>query len=393
MRFEQTGLVPFSFSNGRLCEVGSPPGYRDSMKSQAITLTAILLIFALATNATPPGNYVFTFEYLVFADTDFKDGFGLADPADQNSPCTSLFLGGRGIQPISGSWEGDQNIGNNLNGPGMGVSKLVPPLTPAGGWLPDSGGINTGFPCPLPGSGTGTLWVVWSGMNWRSILTESFTKVNICDFKSFPSSSAGCLAVPSTNMQLFASACSDWSTARFGADYTDGKGKYAAGIPFDQLALKSDQIECPIRHSHDYTHTIQDFSSGLASQTFDAIKNEAVVHAGSGTTYIAVCWRLDYLNFQNPLAPVWGQVRAHDWKLILDIDDLGAPGSFIAPLQRHYGSAISGDFDVGSTATGMRGFYSHDPGNARGNDVGQNGFGPCPASAPLPEGKKPAPII
>ncbi|MCA1818994.1 MAG: hypothetical protein LC620_02900, partial [Halobacteriales archaeon] len=145
------------------------------------------------------------FEFLQASSVDFKDGVGIADPADQNNPCTSLLLGGRGYQPLSGQW--DQDIGINLNGPGFGISKLSPPLSPTfvpsgppeyTNWIPNSAGIPLGLSCPLPGSptpsGDHTLWLIWSGMNWRSIEGHSITLINLCTQNIVRSRSPGCLA-------------------------------------------------------------------------------------------------------------------------------------------------------------------------------------------------------
>jgi hypothetical protein len=300
-----------------------------------------------------------------------------------------MLLGLRGIQPLAETWEVDQNMGTNLNGPGVGISNLVPPLAPVGGWLPASGGIQlAGVECPIPGSLPGPghdLWLVFSGVNWRSAQADSSTGINLCTQQTFASSSPGCLAVPGANLALVAAACANGG-ATFGHDYTDAKGKYLGGLPFDTLALKNDQIACATRHAHDYTNTVQAFAAGSAGQTFDIIKNEAVVHAGSGTTYMAVCWSIDYVDFTNPLAPVNLVAKTHDWKLIIDLND--APANIVAALLLHYGGQQAGDAGVGGATVALRGFYSDDSTGA-----GQNGFGPCPASGSLPEGKKPSPLV
>ncbi|MCA1811368.1 MAG: hypothetical protein LC623_05085, partial [Halobacteriales archaeon] len=176
-------------------------------------------------------------------------------------------------------------------------------------------------------------------------------------------------------------------------DYTDGKGKYLAGLPFDTLGLKNDMINCPVRRSIDYTNTIQDFTAGGASQTFDIIKNEAVVTAGSGTTYMAICWRIAYLDFSNPLAPTSEMAQTHDWKLILDLNDAGGSAGWLSALQLHYGGQQPGDSGIGAT-TALRGFYSDDAGYSNGVSDGQNGPGPC-TNGPsyLTKLKEPSPLI
>ncbi|MCA1812265.1 MAG: hypothetical protein LC623_09700, partial [Halobacteriales archaeon] len=164
-------------------------------------------------------------------------------------------------------------------------------------------------------------------------------------------------------------------------DYTDGKGKYLGGVPFDTLGFKNDMIKCTVRRSANYTDTIQDFTAGGAGQTFDIIRNAAVVLPGSGTTYMAVCWQITYLNFSDPLNPTTNLAQAHDWKLIIDLNDLGAPASWLAALQLHYGGQQPGDNGIGAT-TALRGFYSDDAGYSKGATTGQNGPGPCPNGPP-----------
>ncbi|MFO1534469.1 MAG: hypothetical protein ABR586_02265, partial [Thermoplasmatota archaeon] len=264
----------------------------------------------MSVTAQPPGNYSITFEFLVASYFDFKDGVGIADPGDENNPCTALLLGLRGIQPLAETWEVDQNMGTNLD-PGDAsapdLTPLVPPLAPLGGWLPNSVGINLGIACPIPGSPTPPaahpLWLAWSGVNWHSAEADSSTQISLCTQQTFPSSSPGCLAIPDNQMHLWASACTSAAAATFGHDYTDGKGKYLGGVPFDTLGFKNDMIKCTVRRSANYTDTIQDFTAGGAGQTFDIIRNAAVVLPGSGTTYMAVCWQITYLNFSDPLNP------------------------------------------------------------------------------------------
>ncbi|MCA1818579.1 MAG: hypothetical protein LC620_00755 [Halobacteriales archaeon] len=358
---------------------------------------------AMPASAQPPGNYSITFEYLVASYFDFKDGVGIADPNDVNNPCTALLLGLRGIQPLAETWEVDQNMGTNLNGPGIGVSNLVPPLAPVGGWLPASGGVNLGFDCPIPGAPVSppdprntdglnhNMWFIWSGVNWRSAEADSSANLFLCTQKTFASSSPGCLAIPDNRMHLWVSAC-DPSTVLFGHDYTDGKGKYLGGVPFDLLNFKNDMIKCTPRRSVNYTDTIQDFAAGGAGQTFDIIKNEAVVPLGTDTTYMAVCWQIGYLNFSDPLNPTTHLAQAHDWKLIIDL--LDTPANIVAALQLHYGGAQPGDNGVGPATVALRGFYSDDAGYNKGTSTtGQNGPGPCANGTQYTEKlKKPHPI-
>jgi hypothetical protein len=409
------------------------------MKTPTMLVVAAFVAGALAMPATamPQGHYSITFEYITTSYFDFKDGVGIADPADQDNPCTLLLLGLRGIQPIAETWEVDQNMGLNLNGPAVGISNLVPPLAWAGGaqgsedpnhpdWIANSGGIPTPFDCPIPGSPVSTLgdphnlWLVWSGVNWRSAQSDSSTEIHLCTQKTFPSSSPGCLPIPDSQNRLWASAC-NWNEANFGADYTDGKGKYLGGQPFDLLGLQSDQMKCNKKpHSLanqandgwkrtvNYTDTIQGYESNLAYQTFDIIKNAAVVQQGDGPVYMAVCWDIVYYDFSKNdpvtnMPPLRARALTHDWKLILDVGlggkKGGGPQEIIDALQAHYGGQQAGDQYVGGTNVALRGFYSDDAGNPKGTDfkggtgvVGENGF-PCKGPAGTPDAKKPSPII
>jgi hypothetical protein len=384
----------------------------------SFALLAATMLAAPIAVAQPPGNWSVTIEDLHTSSVDLKDGFGIADPY-QNNPCTYLIPGLRVSQPLRGTWEVDQNMGTNLNGPGAGVDQFLPGLGPVpGSNFTASRGYNLGIPCPLPGSPfpPANLWLVWSGMNWRSAEAASSARLSLCSQKTFPSSSPGCLAVPDSQNRLWASAC-NWNEANFGADYDDGKGKYLGGAPFDALGFKSDQIKCnskphgPVNQGNtawkgtrDYTNTIQDFSSGGASQTFDLIKNEAVVPNGFGPAYMAVCWDMQYLDFSKN-DPVTGfpplRVRAltHDWKLILDVGlggkKQGGVSELVDALQAHYGGQQVGDQYSPFPNVAMRGFYSQDSGNPKGTDfktgatgvVGENGF-PCKGPATLPAAKK-----
>jgi hypothetical protein len=368
------------------------------------TLAAAFFMAAmvvLPVTAQPPGNVSITFEFLFASDADFKDGIGIADPNDQNSPCTVRQFGARVSQPATGTWDLDQNMGTNLNGPAVGISNLVPPLAPVGGWLPASGGIDTNVACPIPGSptvGDHSLWLVWSGMNWRTFDQESWATLRLCTQKTFSSSSPGCLALPDASLRLWATACAPGSDS-FSAHYLDGKGKYLGGVPFDTLLFKNDALACTAAHSHDYTNTIQDFTAGGAAQTFKYVKNEAVVHAGSvaaqslGTrsaTYMTVCWQATYLNFSDPLNPTTNLAQTHDWKLIWDLTSIpvaGSPGVVTAVTEHYFGKLARDGSHAGGNTVAMRGFYSDDAGA-----TGQNGFGSC-TSGTLPEAKKPAPLI
>jgi hypothetical protein len=157
----------------------------------------------------------------------------------------------------------------------------------------------------------------------------------------------------------------------FDHDYIDGNGQYP-----DALLLENDKIICDIRHAHDYTATVQDFAVGRAAQTFHLIPNEAVVHASSGTTYMAICWSIDYADFTNPLAPISLATQTHDWKLIIDIND----PIILIDLQSHYGGQRLGDRGIYGPTVALRGFYSQS---------GDNGFGPCPLDVSPAEARGP----
>lgn len=418
------------------------------MKTTPMILAAVLVASAMVAPvaADPPGNWSLTFEFMIFSYFDFKEGAGIYDSGDPDhdsippsTVCILKLLGLRIPQPISITYEGDQNMGTNLNGPAIGISDLG---------LGKPGGIDTDVPCPTQIGGTGfDIFITFHGMNWRAYEHDSSANLFLCTQKVFASSSPGCLAIPNNKMLLWASAC-DVRRVFFGADYTDGKGKHFAGQPYDTLLMKSDMIKCDsdgdptngIDNNWDrtinYTDTIQDFTAGGAGQTFDLIKNEAVVPAGGkatetnpykggkpkgdtnvNTAYMAVCWQMSYLNFSDPLNPTPGLAQTHDWKLIKDLqgflkdlynlDKLASdPESYLdnlnqhilkwqLALDRHYGGAITGDNDIplGSN-TGLRGFYSQDAGNPKAPGAGQNGF-PCdgPAIHHSAKDKKPTPTL
>jgi len=383
------------------------------MKTTPMILAMAFVASAMVApvSADTPGNYSVTFEFLVVSYFDFKDGVGIydgGDPTNTFSGCLLKLLGLRIPQPIAETWEVDQNMGTNLNGPAIGISDLG---------LSKPGGIDTGIPCPPELDGIGNIFLTFSGMNWRSVEHDSSATLTLCTQKNFVSSSPGCLATPE-GARLFTSAC-HWDDAYFGADYTDNKGKYLNGQPFDDLLWKSDQLKCGLLNwewfkTVNWTDTIQDFTAGQASQTFDLIKNENAVPYGSGHSYMAVCWDITYFSFQDPFNPTVERALAHDWKLILDVDTLlnmanpnpaiaaAAQAETLGALQRHYGGAIAGDNDVGGDATRLRGFYSQDAGNPKNDDfknkglgVGQNGF-PCeetPDQHHTVKAKKPTPIL
>jgi hypothetical protein len=366
------------------------------MRSTPTILAATLLASALGLPATagPPGNYSLSYDEPVVSVFDFKAGVGIADPTDPTNPCTILLLDIRQPPPRLDYWKTDLRVGTNLNGPAVGVSNLVPPLAPVGGWLAGSGGIPLGVPCPsllTPGY-PNQLWLVWSGVNWRSAEEDAFTEINLCS--QLPG--VDCVPIPGTQT-VIAAACgngeplppADWSTAAFAHDYGDGKGKDLA--LWDLLAMKNDQISCPIRHAHDYSSTITNFGVNRASQEearpqfIERIKNEAVVHAGTGTTYMVVCWQVSYLMFPGPITPL--VARTHDWKLIVDLADVLAPTNLTGALVNHLGPGPADAGPGGPTAL-LRGLYSESP-----TPAGENGFGPCPTSAPPPERKKPVPLL
>lgn len=372
------------------------------MKTTPMILAAVLVASAMVVPvaAQPPGNYSITFEFLIFSYFDFKDGVGIYDSGDANntfSPCILKLLGLRIPQPFATTWEGDQNMGTNLNGPAIGISDLG---------LGKPNGIDTHIPCLTDIGGTGqNITATWDGMNWRSVEHDSSANLFLCTQKVFASSSPGCLATPQ-DARLYTSACLV-EDSFFGADYTDNKGKYLLGEPFDTLMWKSDQLKCGLANwewykTVDWSDTIQDFTAGGAGQTFDLIKNENAVPYGSGHSYMAVCWDIFYFNFSDPLNPTFERALTHDWKLILDLETIDNTAATTAALNRHYGGAIPGDNDVGGDATRLRGFYSQDAGNPKNDDFkgkglgfGQNGF-PCertPDQHHTAKAKKPTPLI
>ncbi|MCA1811988.1 MAG: hypothetical protein LC623_08265, partial [Halobacteriales archaeon] len=373
------------FTSPGAFQVGNAGGLDGFVTDTFIELPLCMSPPPTGGGGTGPGHVAKTFETTVASSVDFKGGVGIEDPDNPDSACTAALLGVRGSQPVSKAWEADQNLGTNLNGPGFGISNLVPLLSPVPGH-PSQGGINLGIACPIPGSDPGNLWLIWSGMNWRSIEADSSTQINLCTQQTFASSSPGCLAVPGSNLDLIVSACGSLKgpATTFGHNYLDGRGKEVNGLPFDTLAMKNQAISCTPIDSVDYTGTVQSFGGGSASQTFERIKNEAVVHAGAGTRYMAICWSIDYVDFTNPLAPLSLVATAHDWKLIIDVGDPAGVAGIAAAIVTHYGAAQAGDGGVGPATTALRGFYDFS---------GDNGFGPCPGWAPAPATKKPSPLI
>jgi hypothetical protein len=346
------------------------------MHKTPLALAAVLLL-GLSASAAPPGHLSLTSEFLSTPVADFKDGTGIADPTNPNNACNHLVYGLRGRDPAEPTWKVDQNLGTNLFTVGVGISNLVPaPLapTPPGSWLPNSGGVP--LP-PIPGCGPG-LWFIWSGMNWRAAEANSDPALTLCT-RTF----ATCLPVANSNLRLIAAACVP-TAETFAHTYNDGKDKN--GGTYDAQRLKNDVLRCPIAHAHNYTSRVILGTGGAALDPDHPIQNEVVVHTASGTTYMAICWRLDYLDFTNPLSPVARVAQAHDWKLIIDTGD--NPLAIATALTVHYGPQRFGDAPAAPATVAMRGFYS-----GSSTPAGENGFGPCPTSAPLPEAKKPAPIV
>ncbi|MCA1810950.1 MAG: hypothetical protein LC623_02940 [Halobacteriales archaeon] len=325
------------------------------------------------------GHIALTTEDLAVSSFDFKGGAGIVDPTDAGNPCTVRLLGARGLATAPSL--ADPDLGINANGPGAGISNLAPPLTPIpAGWLAGGAGMDLGEACPIPGAGPGDLWLAWSGVNWRSVEADSSSQMSLCTQETFVASSPGCLPVPGSGLALYVSACEGTT---FGHDYTDGRGRETGGQPYDTLAMMSQSIRCMPTHSHDYTWTVQDFGSGIASQGHDLIKNEAIVHIGAGSRYMAICWSVDYLDFSDPLSPMSGVATAHDWKLILDLGDPGGAAGIAGALLRHFGGAQGGDGGFGPSTQALRGLS---------DQSGNNGFGPC-QSGIAPEAKKPTPLV
>lgn len=156
----------------------------------------IASIIAIPSMAAPPGHFSVTSSAKMVSGVDFqngvytvepqnRDGVGIADPDDQNSPCTFLLLGLHG-PPISNSWHADLSIATNMNGQGFSFSNLSPPLTPVPyNGISESAGIPL-VPCPIPGSGPGNVWLVWSGVNWHSTVDYSSASINLVNNRSRP---------------------------------------------------------------------------------------------------------------------------------------------------------------------------------------------------------------
>ncbi|MFO1534217.1 MAG: hypothetical protein ABR586_00985 [Thermoplasmatota archaeon] len=351
--------------------------------SRLLLALALAACGALPAAAGPPGNVVYSWRALAGPSPDLKDGAGVVDPTDAANPCTTLLHGAQTQTGPQGDWPAHLGIATNLDGPAVGVSRLSPPLAPAGGWLPGSGGVPLGIPCPLPGSGAGSLWLVWSGMDWHAGKDETFTEFDLClQLGFFALPGVGCF--PGTaNLRVVASACTDWPAATFTHDYADQKGEEINGIPWDRLATKSDALSCPVRHSHNYTADVTDLGNFRAAFGDRLIKNADLVHPGTGTTYVAVCWHLEYLLFTDPQhwPPIPYVAEGHDWFLVVDHADPLGPANVAAALAAHLGP--------GAGTTALRGVYSGSE-----TAAGQNGYGPCPTTAPPPPASpKPLPLI
>ncbi|MFO1535341.1 MAG: hypothetical protein ABR586_06725, partial [Thermoplasmatota archaeon] len=325
------------------------------MNKTPLALAAVLLL-GLSASAAPPGHLSLTSEFLSAPVVDFKDGTGLVDPVN-GSPCDALVYGVRNSTPPLPTWTVDQDMGTNLNGPGVGISNIGPPLVLVGGGFPNSFGIPLGV---IPGCGPGVMWLIWSGMNWRAAEADSTSELALC-----PQVIATCIPAPGPNLLLVAAACVP-TAETFAHTYNDGKDKN--GGTDDAQRLKNDVLRCPVAHAHDYTSSVILGAGGAVLDPDHPIKNEAVVHAGWGTTYMAACWSIDYVDFANPLNPVAKVAQAHDWKLIIDTND--NPLAIATALAIHYGPQRFGDAPAAPATAGMRGFYSRSS-----TPAGENGFG------------------
>lgn len=330
-----------------------------------------------------PGHTSTALTETTVARLEFKNGVGTADPNDENNPCTLLLRSVRGGHPAPESWRGDMGLATNLNGPIAGTSNLSPPLTPLPetSWLDGSAGIPLA-PCPIPGSPS-NLWLIWSGMNWYSAEESLSTEIDLCTQQI---QRTGCFPIAGSQI-LYASACA-WDMATFMRNYDDEAGGESNGVPYDQMHMKSDAIQCDVTHSHDYSDTVTLFDVNRASQDFDLIKNEDVVHTGEGTAYAVMCWSIDYIDLDNPAAGTQ-TAQTHNWKLILDLAD--PPADIVAAIMNHLGpldtNGLSAPIGTSTGTFAFQGIYSLSP-----TFAGQNGFGPC-ASGPPPETYKPAPLI
>jgi hypothetical protein len=404
-------------------------------------LASIVVASVVPVGASPPGNIALSHSRLN-SQFDLKGGFGIADPYDNNSPCTVIIYGmvvqssagipfyyaveGKNqpqylqdVVPLSGMGRTlantgvraqsymdheatDYDVAINLKGPAVGISNLRPLLYQPPQSNPSqphyyTAGLPLGIPCPLPGSGPGTLWLVWSGVNWHSVELSIATELDLCTQRIFSSNSPGCLPFLflSNPFRLIGATCgdgnpttADWGFPSFIHDYTDGKGKQFAGMPWDTLGMKNDGIFCPeFYHAHDYTSLLYyaDWSPYHVAP-FELIPYASLVHPGSGTGYAVICWELNYFDFSDSLNPPrLERVHAHNWKLVLDLDDFGSPLKWVDALQTHFGGHQVGDAGSGITVA-LRGVYSMDAGS-----FGENGDA-CPDYATY-EWPKPAPLV
>lgn len=347
----------------------------------------LAVLVAASAGANPAGHYSTSQRVWSFSTFDFKNGVGIADPDDEDNPCTTLRLGARPTDNLVGfpgrTWD-TLRIATNLQGPAVGVGNLSPPLTPvpAASWLAGSAGIPLA-PCPIPGS-PGNIWLVWSGMNWRSFEDTLSTEMTLC---SGQSQTNGCYPIVGAH-RLHASAC-PWDAASFTADYADNKGLFFGGLPNDLLHLGSDAIQCAgTTHTHDYASTVNLFDQNYAAQRLDGIRNWEVVHPGAGDSYLAVCWEIDYLDLDD-LAAGTQTARTHDWLLVLDVEDSAL--NHTAAILNHLGPlstpGLPPPAGAGVGTFALQGLYSTSP-----TEDGQNGSGPCGAGDP-PEASKPVPLV
>lgn len=317
------------------------------------TALAAVALLAPATMAAPDGNVAQVYDRYA-ADFDFKDGVGIHDPLFPGNLCTTLLLG---FRPGVGAIFHKPAIGFNFNGElvNIGIGDFAGALN-----------INTGVPCPIPGSPPTPLWTQWDGLNIAIPVAYADTEMDFC---LQVVSAFDCTPDPADPANLVLAGDCDALTTDGLASPVDGKGKNAAL----EFLLQSRITDCAATlHSHDYTADITTFDANFAATGFDTIKVSDVVHHGAGNKYLFVCWSWAYVN---PGWPVASPALAHDWKLILDVHDPAAPASWLAALLHHIGPSPDGRLIPGESDVG-----------------GDNGFGPCVAPSPDHD-KKPAPII
>lgn len=334
-----------------------------------------------------PGHYSASYQVLVTSKIDFMGGVGIFDPDEPFNPCTVMLL--RLHVPIgyAPDYYGTLRIATNLNAVGTALTGILEPVP-----------LETS--CPIPGSFPGNLFLKFDGIHWRSAQDSLTTGINLCAQQSSP------LCFPVVGSQeVFASAC-PFARAKWEANHGDEKGDASNGHPSDDLNIHSDRIFCNfedqanepnegVTHSHDYSATIDTFEANYAGQSFEIIKNEAVVHSGTGDSYLIACWSILYLDLDD-LDAGYQLAVTHDWILVLDLQDPNPAVNHLAAIAKHLGpfdiNALPPPIGIDMGTFALQGLYSLSSTDGTDEAPGENGNAPCTVGG-APEFKTPAPPL